>query len=222
MLSGCDLVGVACTDHLALSVVVEVRDAADGMPAARGATGVSVHESGVLTDLYATGDLGLNGNWASELPGRHTILVRKPGYLPNVVHADVDADRCHVKTETVEARIARDPRAVPEYPVSFVEGPDVGDWRPASAEVRVRGDTLEMAGVAPSECAELRMVAFRSGDGLHVQVEPSDVTLDSCDGSRRFEARFTLPPGPTKLLLTNGSLFPVELFDGLVRPSEEG
>ena len=37
------------------------------------------------------------------------------------------------------------------------------------------------------------MVAFRSGDGLHVQVEPSDVTLDSCDGSRRFEARFTLP-----------------------------
>ena len=109
---------------------------------------------------------------------------------------------------------------MPEYPVSFVEGPDVGDRRPASAEVRVRGYTLEMAGVARSGCTELRMVAFRSGAGLHVQVEPSN-TLDSC-GSRRFEARFTLPPEPTRLLLTNGFLFPVELFEGLVQPSEEG
>lgn len=80
-LSGCDLMGVACADQLALSVVVEVRDAADGMPAARGATGVSVHESGVLTDLYATGDLGLNGNWASELP-RTTHDPRSQARIP--------------------------------------------------------------------------------------------------------------------------------------------
>ena len=52
---------------------MEVRDAVNGMPAARGVTGVSKHESGVLTDLYAIDDLRLRGDWSRELPGHHTI-----------------------------------------------------------------------------------------------------------------------------------------------------
>lgn len=222
-LSGCDIVGVVCTDELRYSVVVEVRDAATGRPSAHGVTGISEHESGVLTEFTASGELRLDGNWGTELPGSHTIIVRKPGHLTDIVHADVDADRCHVETETVEAEIAPDPRAVAEHPVSFVEGPDTGGWRPASAEVQVHGDTLEIEGFAGTAgCAELRVVAFRSGDGLHVQVEPSDVPLDDCVRSRRFEARFLLPPGTTELLVTNAHSFPVVLFDGQVRPTGEG
>jgi hypothetical protein len=220
--SGCGLVGVTCTDELRLSVVVEVRDLATGMPAARGVTGKSEHESGVLTEFAASSDLRLDGNWGSELPGSHTIFVRKPGHLTDIVQADVDADRCHVEPETVEARIAPDAQAAPEYPVSFIEGPDTGGWRPASAEVQVYGDTLEIGGLAHTDCTELRVVAFRSGSGLHVQVEPSDIPLDSCVNSRQFGARFTLPSEPTHLLVTNGFSFPVELFDGQVRPGAEG
>ena len=222
-LSGCDIVGVVCTDELRFSVVVEVRDAATGRPAARGVTGVSEHESGTLTEFTASSDLSLYGNWARELPGEHTILVRKPGYQADIVHADVDADRCHVETETVEAEIAPDPRAVPEYPVSLIEGPDTAHWRPASAEVQVHRDTLEIQGFAGTAgCTELRVVAFRSGDGLHVQVEPSDIPLEDCVSSRRFEARFLLPSGPTDLLLTNAHYFPAVLFEGQVRPADEG
>ena len=175
-LSGCEIVGVVCTDELRFSVVVEVRDVATGTPAARGVTGISEHESGVLTEFTAEGDLRLYGNWDSELPGKHTISVRKPGYQADVVHADVDADRCHVKTETVEAEIAQNPRAVLENPISFIEGPDTAGWHHASAEAQVHRDTLEIQGFAGTAgCAELRVVAFRSGDGLHVQVEPSDI-----------------------------------------------
>ena len=222
-LSSCDqLLNVTCTDELRPSVVVEVRDPVTGMPAARGVTGRSEHESGTLTELSATDDLRLTGNWSSELPGDHTILVRKPGFLTDIVHVDVGGDRCHVERRTVQVHIAPDARAVPEYPVSFIEEPEVGAWRPASAEVQVYGDTLEIRGLAHTECTELRVVAFRSGIGLHVQVEPSDIPLDPCVISRQFEARFTLPSERTHLLVTNGFFFPVELFDGQVRPVEEG
>ena len=222
-LSGCDIVGGVCTDELRVSVVVEVRDSATERPAALGATGISEHESGVLTEFTASGELRLDGNWGTELPGNHTITIRKPGYLTEVAHAGVDADRCHVETETVAAEIAAAPRAVAEDPVSFVEEPDTGGWRPASAEVRVHGDTLEIKGfAATADCSELRVVAFRSGDGLQVQVEPSDIPLDDCVSSRRFEASFLLPPGPTDLLVTNAHYFPAVLFDGQVWPAEEG
>lgn len=222
-LSGCE-VDPGCSTHMELSVIVEVTERATGMPAARGATGLSEHESGVLTDFYSYRgeELRLVGNWESELPGAHTVLVRKPGFLTETAHADVHADRCHVEPRTVQVSLARDPRAVPESPVSFIEGPDSAGWeRPASAEVQVHGDTLEIKGYTGSDCTELRVVAFRSRNSLHVQIEPSDTPLDSCIRSRWFEARFTLPPEPTRLLVTNGHWVPVEFFDGEVRPVEE-
>ena len=205
------------------SAVVEVRDAATGRPAAIGATGVSEHESGVVTQFAAeSSDLTLYGDWHAELPGEHTFTVWKPGYLPHVVDAHVDSDRCHVKKEIVEAEITRDPRAVAEYPISFIEGPDTaGGWHTASADVRVYGDTLEIKGLAEARsCTELRVVAFRSGTRLHVQVERSDVPLDECVRSRWFEASFSLPSGTTDLLVTNAG-YPrsAVFFNGGVRPS---
>ena len=123
----------------------------------------------------------------------------------------------------MQVSLARDPRAVPEFPVSFIEGPDSAGWeRPASAEVQVHGDTLEIKGYTRSDCMELRIVAFRSRSSLHVQIEPSDTPLDSCTRSRWFEARFTLPPEPTRLLVTNGFWVPVKFFDGEVQPIDEG
>ena len=222
LVSAAALSGCVCTDELRFSVVVEVRDAATGRPAASGVTGVSEHESGEITEFTAGSDLTLDGNWGRELPGEHTITVWKPGYLPYVANADVDADLCHVKREIVEAEIAPDPRAVPEHPISFTEGPDTtGGWS-ASAEVQVYGDTLEIKGLAKTRsCTELRVVAFRSGTRLHAQVEPSSVPLgDECVGSRRFEARFSLPSRATNLLVTNAVYFPAVLFDGEVRPAE--
>jgi len=220
-LSGCGITDV-CTLELRPRLVVEVRVRLYGKPAAQGVTAVSVHEGGALTEFTARDDLTLHGNWGAELPGNHTILVRKPGFLPDTVRAGVDADRCHVELETVEAEIAPDPRAAIEHPVSFIEEPHTGGWRRASAEVRVHGDTLEIRGLAHTRCTELRLVAFRSGSGLHVQVEPSDIPLEDCVDARRFEAKFTLPSEPTHLLVTNAHSFPVGLFDGQVRPTEGG
>ena len=117
--------------------------------------------------------------------------------------------------------MAPDARALPEHPVSFTEGPEIDAW-PASAGVRIYGDTLEIKGFAPNGCTELRAVAFRRGTGLHVQVEPSDIPLERCLSPRQFEVRYTLPPDRTHLLVTNGGGFPTELFRGQVRPTEEG
>jgi len=219
--TGCGIVGVSCTEELRPSVTVEVRDPVTGTPAARGATGRSEHETGVFTEFFAIDDLSLYGNWASELPGSHAILVRKPGFRAEIAHADVDADRCHVVPETVQVELAPDPRAVPVHPVSFIEGPDTL-WHIPSAEVQVYGDTLEIKGFARIFCTRVRVVAFRSGSALHVQIEPSDTRLESCASSRQFEARFTLPPERTDLLVTNGYYYPVELFDGPVRPIAAG
>jgi hypothetical protein len=218
-LSGCDAFDVACTDILLPSLSVEVRDASSGAPAARGVTGSSSHESGLSTELSALDDLRLSGDWQRELPGRHTIELRKPGYVADVVHAYVGSDQCHVEPEIVQAEIGADPRAVVVDPVSFTEGPDVGAW-PASAGVQVYADTLEIAGFVPTDCKQLRVVAFRLGTGLHVQVEPSDVPLEPCAWARQFEVRYSLPPEGIGLLVTNGGGFPVELFAGEVHPNQ--
>ena len=218
-LSGCDAFDVACTDILLHSLTVEVRHASTGAPAARGVTGISAHGSGLSTELSALEDLRLVGDWQRELPGRHIVELRKPGYVADPIHAFVESDQCHVETETVQAEIGADPRAVAIDPISFTEGPDVGAW-PASAGVQVYGDTLEIAGFVPTDCRELRVVAFRLGNELHVQVEPSDALLQPCDGARQFEVRYSLPPEGIGLLVTNGWGFPVELFAGEVHPNQ--
>ena len=223
-LSGCGglLFEVACTTELRSSVVIEVRDPVTGAPAARGVTGWSEHESGLSTEFAASDDLHLRGRWHRELPGHHIIHLRKPGFRTEVLTVDVGGDKCHVKPATVHAQMEPNPLALPEHPVSFIEGPEIDAW-PASAGVKIQGDTLEIRGFAPNGCAKLQAVAYRQPTGfLHVQVEPSDIPLDRCASPRQFEVRYRLPPERTYLSVTNGGGFPVELFSGQVRPAGEG
>ena len=109
----------------------------------------------------ATDDLHLNGDWSSELGGHHTIRVRKPGFLTDIVHVDVGAAECHVVPRTVQARLAPDTRALPQHSVSFIEGPEIDAWPLGSVGVQAYGDTLEIKGFAPNTCeAELRVVSY--------------------------------------------------------------
>jgi hypothetical protein len=214
---GCDNpLSFACTSQLVPSLFVEVRDAETGEPAAWGVTGLSNHNSGVRTELAASDQLRLEGNWIRELAGQHTIELRRPGFEPKVLWASVDENRCHVETTTVQAEMNSDPRAEKQDPIYFSEGPEINAW-PASAGVQMWGDTLEIRGFAPTmNCMELHPVAFQLGRGLHVQIEPSNVPLEQCVGPRQFEVRYILPPETHSLLVTNGVGFPVVLFDGQV------
>ena len=221
-LSACDsLVGVACTTEMVYSAQVEVRDAATGAPAARGVTAVSTHQSGVETELTAQDELTLRGDWMGEYPGYHVIDVRKPGYRTEVIPVQVEADRCHVETATVEATLEPDPSATLMEPIGLEEGPRT-DANLPRATVRVSGDTLEVEGFAPADCRELRSVAYVSEAGIHLQIEPSNVQLDSCEGPRRFRVRHLLPAGETQMLVTSARGFPVRLAQGTVAPEPSG
>lgn len=197
---------------------MEVRDRATGAAAARGVTGASEHESHLTVEMTASDSLRLQGDWPRELPGRHTVTVRKPGYQTEYIDVFVDSDECHVEPQTVEATITPEPLAQFEEPLSFAEGPGI-DAYPANAGLELLADTLLIAGWVPTGCSELTVVAARVNSSLHIQVEPSDVALPECLSPRRFEARFLLPAERTYLLVTNGYSFPVVLFNGQVRPS---
>jgi hypothetical protein len=191
------------------------------MPAARGVTGRAERESGQVIELasvFSVDDLRLHGSWDREMPGSYRVVLRKPGFVTKTIQADVREDRCHVIPALVEATLEPDPGAIEQEPISFVSGPDI-DVSPANAGAQVHGDTLTISGVAPSACRELRAVAFRSGDDLHVQIEPSDVPLEDCvrSGNRPFEVRYRIPAERTELLVTNGFAVPTELFRGRVR-----
>jgi hypothetical protein len=221
VLQGCtDFLGIACTDELRPSIVVEVRDSATGAPAARGATGLTVHETGADTELAAFDTLHLSGNWNRELPGDHSVRVRKPGFRTQVLpRVQVGEGGCHVETVRLPFRIARDPGAVPLQPVFLTQGPDL-NATPASAGIQIYGDTVEVGGFVPALCRSLQIVAFRSGNETHVQVQASDPPLGSCAGSeRQFKARYLIPPVRSFLLVTNGFGFPVTLFAGSVSPA---
>ena len=221
MIFGCsDLFGpddLICTTEMQDSLIVEVREAGTGAPAARGVTGASVHGSGTTTDLAAVDELRVRGFWGRELPGRHTITLQRPGYQFGFARVDVPEGECHVMTQTVEVQISSDPLALLQHAVSFIEGPEIPAW-PPDASVQIHGDTLQISGFAPTNCELLEVVAFRRGEGLHVQVEPSDTRLDRCISPREFEVRYQLPSGQTSLLVTNGLGFPIVLFAGQVQP----
>jgi hypothetical protein len=212
------MLGIACEDDLRSSITVEVRDAATGEPAARGATGLTVHEDGRDTELAAFDELHLSGNWNRELPGEHSVRVRKPGFVTQIFpRVEVDEDACHVETHVVRVQLEADTGAVAHHPVLFSQGPQVSNSG-ASAGILIYGDTLEIGGFVPTHCRTLRMVAFRVGIEAHVQIESSDTPTEPCERLRQFKARYLLPPGRTSLLVTNGSGFPVMLFAGDVRP----
>lgn len=216
--AGCgDIIGTVCTDELRPNLIVEVREAVTGKATAFGVTGAAHHSDGERTELSATDSLTLNGSWSRERAGGYTIQVRKPGYTMATADARVNRDRCHVEPRRVQLQITPDPAALVQNPIRFASGNKVNGW-PASAGIRVHGDTLEIIGSAPPLCSELRAVAIRSRDELHVQLEPVE-WAGPCGGPslQLFEATYQLPAGNSYLLVTSAVGTPAVLFQGLVQ-----
>jgi hypothetical protein len=228
LLVGCGLLGACsdavtydCTADLRYNMIIEVRDSVTGEPAALGATGSSWHqESGSAIEIYGRPDpLRLVAIWTREQPGSHWVSVVKPGYRPVEEVVTVTRDGCHVRTEHVSISLAPDPSAVPVTPLSLERGARVGG-SPASAGIRVFGDTLLISGRAATGCREIDAVAFRSAQSWHVQLQPSQWT-GPCSGPsdlQQFEVRYRLPAGRNDVLVTHGHGPPVRLFSGTVLP----
>jgi hypothetical protein len=201
---------------------VEVRDAL-GRPAALGATGIAEHlASGTVTEFFAgivLDSLRLHARWDQERAGRYTVTVMKPGFETEQASATVLKGKCGVRTQHVPVTLRRDSLAVQVTPLSFTRGGRVSGYE-ANADVRVAGDTLVIVGQAGAPCDDLDAIAFRHGQFLHVQLQPTELytTCSSLPPLQQFEARFRLVPGANELLITQGyGLFP-RLFSGSVSP----
>lgn len=217
--AGCDILGVACTADLRPNLRVEVREQLGGRAAARGATGLAEHEDGVVTELFGWADsLRLYSSWDRERAGGYRVIVRRPGYKDVVEGTTVDEDACHVKTATVRVELEVDTTAVAQTPISFLKGAQVPGV-PVSTGLRVLGDTLAILGTVPALCSELRAVAVRFFDILHIQVEPTrwDVACPG-PGYQPFELRYKLSSGRNYILMTSAVGSPALLFQGYVSP----
>ncbi len=106
--SGCDALGsVTCTTIALPAIIVYVRDAPSGVPAAGGATVVA--RSGSYADSVSV-PTGLTYDYpvslASERPGTYAVTVRKTGYRDwSQSNVRIDADQCHVRTVTLTASL---------------------------------------------------------------------------------------------------------------------
>jgi hypothetical protein len=93
---------LTCTDEARSTLVLEVRDARTGAPAAQGARG-TLREGTYSDTLVATSPLHLNAMETWERPGRYDITVEKAGYRTFTrTGVEVGKDACHVRTRTVE------------------------------------------------------------------------------------------------------------------------
>jgi hypothetical protein len=226
LLSGCgDLLGIhACPAIMSPNLVVEVRDAL-GHPAARGATGFAEHlASGTVTEFFAgiIGDsLRLHASWDRERAGGYTVTVMKPGFRTEQASATVRTGKCGVRTAHVPVTLRRDSLAVQVTPLSFARGGRVPGYA-ANADVRVAGDTLIIAGQAGSPCDDLEAIAFRRGQFLHVQLQPTELftPCPMLPPLQQFEARFLLVPGINEVLVTQGYGVFSRLFSGSVSPGQ--
>ena len=218
--TGCiDLLSVDCTSELRASLLVEVRDALTGAPAAHGTTGTATHvETLTNTDLFSYLDsLRLNGNWSREQAGQYTVRIQKPGFQNEQISVDVTEDRCHVRTPRVPVTLTTNAAATMITPLAFERGARVGG-SPASVGVRVFGDTLVVSGRAGTGCQEVDAIAFRAGLSWHIQLQPSR-WVGPCigpHGQQQFEVRYQLIPGRNDVLITNGLEPPLTLFSGRV------
>jgi hypothetical protein len=219
-----DPFSLGCTDQLEANLVVEVRDSATGVPAARGAIGIAEHRAGARTELVPTFDsLRLHGSWAREQSGEYTVTVRKPGFRPAFTRTTVEDGGCHVETRTVRVALAREPLSMQVSPLLFTTGSHSGGYG-ASVGVQTLGDTLVLAGRAWARCTQLTVVAYRTRDELHVQLEPAEWAPPQCSTPvtlQQFETRFLLPPAWTYLSVTDAYGYPAVLFEGAVEPSGE-
>lgn len=78
-LSGCNVIGITCPLIGSDAIIVEIRDAATGAPAAAGAT--LIVRQGTYADTVQGGPAAsATLSAASERAGTYDVLVRKPGY----------------------------------------------------------------------------------------------------------------------------------------------
>ena len=220
LLTGCGGVFGACESYQAPNLNAVVRDSATGQPAAHGATGFARHRDGETTELTSVDSLRLFGNWRTELAGRYTVEVRKPGYRTARVNTEVTESGCHVQTQNVPITLVRDPNAVAHTPIRFTQGQRFpGDQ--ASAGIRVLGDTLEIIGSADARCSQLKAVAYRTNDVLHIQLEPVTYRVRDCTGPQLFqyELRYKISLARNWVIVTTGLHYPTVLFEGNVSPN---
>jgi hypothetical protein len=105
--TGCGLL-VDCDTGIAPAVVVEVRDAVTGAPAAADARGI-VRDGTYSDSLYLyefRDDVPLSLAGADERPGTYTVTLEKPGYETWTVSAiRVNDSNCHVQTVFLTAEL---------------------------------------------------------------------------------------------------------------------
>lgn len=101
---GCNLIDPGgCDASIVSGLSVTVRNAQTGVPAGLGAV-VTARDDGYVETLQ--GFDGLTFVDAQERPGTYDISVNSPGYQPwTKQNVEVEDGGCHVKPQTVDARI---------------------------------------------------------------------------------------------------------------------
>jgi hypothetical protein len=100
---------VDCDTGIAPAIVVEVRNANTGEPAAAGALG-TVRDGTYMDSLYQysfAGAVPLSLAGADERPGTYTVTIEKAGYETwTVTGVTVGDSNCHVETVNLTAELA--------------------------------------------------------------------------------------------------------------------
>jgi len=101
-----------CDTGIAPAVIVEVRDANTGEPAAAGALG-TVRDGVYVDSLYpyeSTGGEPVSLAGADERPGTYTVTIEKTGYETwTMTGIPVEDSNCHVETARLTAELTTVP-----------------------------------------------------------------------------------------------------------------
>ncbi len=110
--TSCDDGGVICTDEVVPGLVVTILDAQTGEPRSGIATAVAIDGAYVDTLVPHGGDgfgREFSKSGAYERPGTYDLRVTAPDYLEWSRKAiRLTAERCHVRTAQIEARLILD------------------------------------------------------------------------------------------------------------------
>lgn len=112
-LSACstDPIGVICTEEARPGIVVDVRDAGTGEPAAEGAV-LTLSDPPFVQVVDQTTVQGLVLFGAVERPGTYDVMIEKAGFetwTREDVEVSLTPDECHVETVHLEARLETTP-----------------------------------------------------------------------------------------------------------------
>jgi hypothetical protein len=98
----------ACTTEAVPGIVVTISDSVTGTPTAEIASGAvrdGAYEDELRPFVYEGHNM-LSRAAAYERPGRYTVEITAPGYLPwRADNVRVDAGECHVATANLSAKL---------------------------------------------------------------------------------------------------------------------